>query len=241
MHTGLSRVFLERGDIAAAETHLRRAQELGEPAGLPQHPYRVRVAMALLRQASGDIDEALALLEEAESVYVGDFSPNVRPVHATSARVLTAQGRVAEALAWAAAHDLTSTDELTYVREYEHVTLAMVLLADREGAPSGTSVGRASRLLGRLQEAAEAGGRAGTLVEVLALRSLASHAQGDRAEAVDFLQRAVALGGARGLRASVHPARGCPAARSAAAAGPDARYRLRAGPDLSLRGWGDDS
>lgn len=68
MHTGLSIVLLEHNDITTAEAHLRRAQELGEPSGLPQHPYRLRVAMALARQARGDADEALALLDEAERV-----------------------------------------------------------------------------------------------------------------------------------------------------------------------------
>ena len=40
---------------------------------------------------------ALELLDEAERVYVGDYSPNVQPVHATRARVLAARGDVADA------------------------------------------------------------------------------------------------------------------------------------------------
>ena len=36
--------------------------------------------MARLREAEGDLDGALALLDEAERVYVGDFAPNVQPV-----------------------------------------------------------------------------------------------------------------------------------------------------------------
>ena len=35
--------------------------------------------MARLREAEGDDAAALGLLEEAERVYVGDFSPNVQP------------------------------------------------------------------------------------------------------------------------------------------------------------------
>ena len=101
MHVGLSRVALERGDLAGAAEHLRRPTTLGESAGLPQNPYRWRVALALLRQAEGDTATAVGLLDEAERVYVGDFSPNVRPVAAVRARVLAASGDVAEALAWA--------------------------------------------------------------------------------------------------------------------------------------------
>ena len=50
--------------------------------------------MARIREAEGDLDGALDLLNEAERLYVGDFHPNVRPVPAMRARVLVAQGRV---------------------------------------------------------------------------------------------------------------------------------------------------
>ena len=66
-------------------THLLESQELGEHATMPQHPYRWRVAMARLRQAEGGTEEALALMEDAERVYVSDFFPNVRPLAALSA------------------------------------------------------------------------------------------------------------------------------------------------------------
>ena len=46
--------------------------------------------MARLREAQGDVAAALGLLEEAERVYVGDFSPNVRPIAAIRARVARA-------------------------------------------------------------------------------------------------------------------------------------------------------
>ena len=79
MLVGLSRVAWHRNDLAAAAEHLRRSDELGEAAGLPQNPYRWRVAMARLRAAEGDLAAALELLDEAERVYVGDYSPNVQP------------------------------------------------------------------------------------------------------------------------------------------------------------------
>ncbi|MFF2847602.1 hypothetical protein ACFVT5_14955 [Streptomyces sp. NPDC058001] len=68
MYVGLSQIAWERGDAAAATRHLQRAQELGELAGLPQHPYRWRVAKARILDAEGDQAGALDLLEEAERV-----------------------------------------------------------------------------------------------------------------------------------------------------------------------------
>ena len=92
MHVGLSRIAHERDDMDAAAQHLERARELGEHTWMPQNPYRWRVAMAAVREADGDLDGALQLLDEAQRVYLGDFSPNVRPVPAMRARVLAAQG-----------------------------------------------------------------------------------------------------------------------------------------------------
>ena len=148
---------------------------LGERIGLPQFPYRWRVARARLREAEGNLAGAVGLLEEAELVYVGDYSPNVRPVAAQRARVLVAQGRIDEALDWARAQHLAPDDELAYVREYEHVTLARILMHQPDA--SGTALRTARGLLDRLRVAAEEGGRFGTLIEILTLQALAHHAK----------------------------------------------------------------
>jgi LuxR family maltose regulon positive regulatory protein len=176
MLVGLSQVALERQDLAAAAELLVRVDELGEGAGLPQHPYRWRVARARLREAEGDLAGAATLLEEAERVYVGDYSPNVRPVPAVRARLLLAQGRVAEALEWARERDLSPDDDLSYLREYEHVTLARILLRQGVADRSDPILRAAYGLLERLGRAAEDGGRVGTVIEILALQAVAHHA-----------------------------------------------------------------
>ncbi len=166
---GLSRVAWERNDLAEAADHLRRADELGESAALAQNPYRWRVAMARLREAEGDSATALQLLEEAQRLYVGDYSPNVQPVPATHARVLAVHGDVDGALAWAHRQGLSAADELSYLHEYEHVTLARLLLVQQ----SSEARLDALALLDRLLSAAENGGRVRTVMEILALQALA--------------------------------------------------------------------
>jgi len=166
MWVGLARVAWNRGDLTRTAELLRKAEELGDDAGLAQNAYRWRRGMALLRNAQGDVDSAIRLLDEASRVYVGDYSPNVQPVAATRARVLAGNGRVDEALDWARGQGLTADDELSYQREYEHVTLARVLLASGTTQP-------AIALLDRLLTAAEEGGRAGTVLEILVLQALA--------------------------------------------------------------------
>ena len=158
MHVGMSELHRERDDLHAATQHLLTSQELGEHAGLPQNRYRWRVAMARVREAEGDLAGALDLLDEAERLYVSDFFPNVRPVPALKARVRIAQGRLGEALGWAREQGLSADDDLSYLREFEHITLARVLLARHEGERAERSVHEATRLLERLLLAAEAGG-----------------------------------------------------------------------------------
>ncbi|MER7251504.1 LuxR C-terminal-related transcriptional regulator [Kribbella sp. NPDC000426] len=160
MYVGLSRIAWERNELDAATEYLRRAEELGAAADLPQNPYRWRLAMARIREAEGDLDSALELLDAAIKVYVGDFSPNVRPLAAVRARVLIARGELVAAQEWAD----SVPAELSYLHEYEHVTLARLLMAQR---------GDALPLLDKLRSAAEAGGRTGSLIEILVLQAVA--------------------------------------------------------------------
>ncbi len=60
---------------------------------------------------------------------MSDFYPNVRPVAALKTRVWVAQGRLGEALDWVRERACPSHDDLSYLREFEHITLARVLLA----------------------------------------------------------------------------------------------------------------
>ena len=179
MYVGMSEVHRERDDLPAATQQLLRSQELGEHTGLPQNRYRWRVAMARIRQAEGDLGGALDLLNEAERLYVGDFFPNVRPVPALKARVRVAQGEWGEALGWAREQGLSVDDDLSYLREFEHITLARVLLARYAAERAEASLHEATRLLERLLRAAEEGARTGSVLEILVLQALARQALGD--------------------------------------------------------------
>jgi LuxR family maltose regulon positive regulatory protein len=193
MYVGMSEVHRERDDLQAATRHLLRSQELGEHTGLPQNRYRWRVAMARIRQAEGDLPGALDLLNQAERLYVSDMFSNVRPVAALKARVWIAQGSLGEALGWAREQGLSADDDLSYLREFEHITLARVLLARYEGERVERSLHEATRLLERLLLAAEEGGRTGRVIEILVLRALAHQRLGDIPAALSCLERAVTL------------------------------------------------
>ncbi|RYU15082.1 LuxR C-terminal-related transcriptional regulator [Nocardioides iriomotensis] len=191
-YVGMADVHRERNDLAEATRLLLAAEAAGEHAGLPQARYRWHVVMAQVLQAEGDLAGADPLLDVARESYVDDFHPDARPVAATQARLRVAQRRLDEVFAWARARGLALDDEVTYLREYEHLTLVRAHLAD-------PALDRAVRhetlgLLGRLLTAAEAGGRDGTVIDVLVQQAVALDGAG-RASAgsLEALERALQL------------------------------------------------
>lgn len=168
MHVVAAQLLREQGDLDGARDHLARSRDLGDRLALAQNPYRWRVAMAQVRVAEGDVPSALTLLEEAERVYVGDFSPDVRPVAATPARVQLFAGDLAGALAWARRRGLAADDDPSYLREYEHLTFARVLLALHRAEPGAPHLDDAVGLLRRVLHAARDGDRTAAVLEALA-------------------------------------------------------------------------
>jgi LuxR family maltose regulon positive regulatory protein len=193
MYVGMSDLHREHNDLKTATQHLITSQTLGELAGLPQNPYRWRAAMARIREAQGNTDEALNLLDQAECLYDGNFSPNVRPVATRKVRVWVAQGRLDEALDWAREQGLSVENELSYLREFDHITLARVLLAGYQSDRAEGSISGVVRLLERLLKAAEEREGKGSVIEILVLQAIAYHAQGDLPAALKPLQKALTL------------------------------------------------
>ena len=143
------------------------------------------VTLAWIRQATGDPAGAREAITEA-----GQASPGpaglLNPVPATRARLLLAQGDLAAAARFPPDTGLGPDDEPDYAREPGYLVLARVLLArDRPG--------QALALLDRLHAAAAAQDRAGSLIEIGALRAVALAATGDEAGAVTALAGALTL------------------------------------------------
>ena len=189
----LSELYLEQGNLEAAAQHLQRSKELGEKAELPVLRYRLYIAQARLKITQGDLGGALALLDEVQRLYVRSPLPDFRPISAVKARIWVIQGRLTEALGWARERGLSVDDDLSYLREFEHVTLARVLIAMYKSDQADDFIHKEVELLERLLKAAEEGGRMGSMIEILALLALAHAAQGDLPLALVSLGRALTL------------------------------------------------
>ena len=129
LYVGMSELRLEHNDLEAASQCLLKSKELDGHGWISENWYRWYVAMARIKEAHGDFGGALDLLDEAERLYIRNPDPYVRPVAALKARVWIRQGRLAEVLEWAREAGLSSGDDLSYVREFEHITLARALIA----------------------------------------------------------------------------------------------------------------
>lgn len=112
-----------------------------------------------LGEAAGDVSGALDLLDQARQHYVRTPLPDLRPLAALEAQLRLRQGRLDLARAWASG--LGPGDELSYGREFEHLTAARIWLADYVQCRDEGLLRDVLTLLGRLHTAAEAGGRMG--------------------------------------------------------------------------------
>lgn len=190
---GLSELQCERGDLEAATQLLLRGKELIGQVISPASEYRLCTVMAQIKEAKGDFDGALDLLHKAERLYNQLPVPDMRPVTALKTRVWVAQGRLTEALKWTRERGLSANDDLSYRQEFEHITLARVLIAQYRNDQVNRVIHEATGLLDRLLKAAKDGERMGSVIEILMLQALAYEAQGDIPPALVSLERALTL------------------------------------------------
>ena len=184
-YVGLAEIAYQRDELDLALRHASKGIALCRQFVHTTPLANGLAALAMIRQATGDPAGALEAITEA-----GQASPGpaglLNPVPAQRARLLLAQGNLPGAARFPPDNGLGPDDEPAYARESGHLVLARVLLAqDRPG--------QALALLDRLHAAAVAQDRAGSLIEIGALRALALAASGEEAAAVTVLAGALLL------------------------------------------------
>jgi LuxR family maltose regulon positive regulatory protein len=193
LNLGLAMLYHEMGNEEAATRHMEISRKQGEQTPLIDWPFRWRLAQARLKEARGDLESALDLLDEARHLQVQVTLPDIRPIEALKARIYIKQGRLTQAQDWVRERDLSVDDQLTYLGEFEHITLARMLMAEYQRDQTERSILEATGLLERLLKAAEEGRRMNSVIEILVLQALVHQAQNDSIIALASLERALIL------------------------------------------------
>jgi LuxR family maltose regulon positive regulatory protein len=182
-HLGLYMIYRQRGDNTRAAYHFKQAAELGLQTTLVDWQHRWHVAQSQMKEAEGDLETALTLLDEAKRVYIQSAVPDLCPIAALKARIYLKQGYPDKARAWAAERGLSLADEVSYMHEFEHLTLARLEIANP----------LVNALLAQLLQAAEVQKRQGSELDILLVQALAHEAQGNRPQALAVLEHALTL------------------------------------------------
>jgi LuxR family maltose regulon positive regulatory protein len=194
VYVGTAGLLYEWNKLDDAARLVRQGITVGKLGGVPgivQHGY---VTLARVQQVLGDIDGALDMLRDARTLVPRESTTWYNTELATcQARLWVMQGDLEMAARWIRTRGVSADDEVTYKHEPEHLTLARLLIAQGRRDGDDRQLHDAGRLLGRLLQAAQSAGRIGSAIEILALRALALHAQGDTAKALIPLERALSL------------------------------------------------
>ena len=193
LFVGLSTLYHARGDLERAAEQVARGKELGKQQISSGSASRLCTSMARIKQSDGDLQGALNQLQEAERLRKRDAIPDVRPIAACKARIWARQGRLTDALGWVRESGLSADNALSYPTEFEQITLVRVLIADYRSEQTEHSIHDAVKLLVHLLDSAKAGGRMGSVIEILVLQALAHQAQNDKPAALISLEQALTL------------------------------------------------
>lgn len=189
----LSEIHRQKGDSKTAADYWQQSDSLGKQASNATYQYRRRLALADIKASQGAFDEALHLLDQAAPWLGYVHLTETRTLAALKAHVWIKQGQLDQAAAWVNQQGLAIDDKLSYLHEFDYMTLARLRIAQSQNGYGDDAIHHAIRLLERLLQAAEAGKRNGSVIEILTLQALAQEAHNNIAEALPPLTQALTL------------------------------------------------
>jgi LuxR family transcriptional regulator, maltose regulon positive regulatory protein len=187
-HVGMGELLYEWNDLDGAMHHLTEGVELGERSGSTNIIFPSHALLARVKWAQGDLDGAVRIIQEDEH-YVHSLNLSSRDLNrivAYGARLRLAQGDASAAARLLGQRSIGVDDQVDHLSVFEYLVLARVLIAQNEN-DAGLD------LLERLLRVAEATRSMGSAIEILAVLALAVGAQGDEAQALAALERALSL------------------------------------------------
>lgn len=181
----LGKILYEQNKLEAAERNLLEGLHALSSAGMAEGFGNMYAVLAQVKQAQGDERAAREAIQRAILNVRAIKTPRLSiQASAYQARIWLAQGDLDAAARWA--EEYGQIGETEYLRDFEDLTLARVMLAHGQYV-------QALALLDSLLSPAESAGRLGRVVEIQALRALALGAQGNEDGALRSLGQALRL------------------------------------------------
>jgi LuxR family transcriptional regulator, maltose regulon positive regulatory protein len=186
LHLVLSGIMREWNDLDEAEQLIEAGLQANEPWRLPQVNLVEHMAKARLLQARGDLDEALATLDQLDREILGkSIAPDlVSDLRALKVKLWLAKGDREKA--WEFAGLSQPVETLDFRHELDHILLARMFLSE------GRLV-EALDLLERIAWQADTGGRSGRLLEIRLLEALTLAGKKRIPQAFEKLEACLAL------------------------------------------------
>ena len=138
LHVGLAELDRELDDLPSAEERLELARVLAERASHHREPVPPVRRHGPSPRGQRRLRRRDDLLDQAEARYRRGFYVDIRPIAAIKARIQIAAGDLSSAGAWADDLGVSVDDQPDYLREFAHLTLVRLLLAQARGASRGS-------------------------------------------------------------------------------------------------------
>jgi LuxR family maltose regulon positive regulatory protein len=187
-YLGIGEICREQNDLDAAGEYLTHGLALGKQWDNLELLIDGYISLARVAQARGDLAQAFQVMEEARQLAARHPTAiwTLATVDMNFARLWVAEGNMEAAARWAQTMFSLSATSPSIMREVEWVILARLHLARHE--PD-----KALNVLEELYQTAESSGRMGIVIEILVLRALAYHMQGNVTRALSDLEKALSL------------------------------------------------
>ena len=178
----------ELNDLDEAINHVKRSVDLTKQSGDVAMLGWSYLCLIRVLFSTGDVTGAEEIIHKLENIVREHDVPSWMTgiMAAWQAWLWLAQDKLDAASQWVEERRLSVDGEPTVLREMEYIVFARILIA--QGRLNETI-----RLLQRLLEVAEAGGRTSKVIEILMLQALAFQAGGSTDQAILMLEQALTL------------------------------------------------
>ena len=179
--------------LGDAEQAIAQAEDVDKDSPLVLARYRLTMVKAWFQQAKGNWQMSLELLKQAEKLYYRNVVPEFLPIGAQKVRAQIKLGRLNEAWHWVNENKLNFQDEVSFLREFEYLTLARLLITTAEEKEHSHYLCEAISLLDRLINIFRKNKRNQFLIEALILASICQQHRTDITSAFTIFSQALDL------------------------------------------------